>query len=268
MADPARHSSVSIDEDFLRGFIAKGGKATVAASGQQISTTAEADQFLQTHIADKQTQKLSPKAVADLTGDARHQALLHQRAERLAIEQGREARLTSAELRRQSGQAGAGTAKERAARRRAIRSGVGIGGVVVEHVGGGIAPLADKIGSAPTVGGIGLLVAVIVLLLFVVVQVNAEGDTRLKQLWYMLNGRASLIGAKKPSGTQTVATESTTGVQGNIPMPANGLCPTGYHKIMDSVGFSQCAPDVVGGGPVPMVLYPLNGSPYRTITNG
>ncbi|SRR6266487_625233 len=264
MTDPARHSSVSVDEDFLRGFIAKGGKATVASSGQQISTPAEADQFLQTHIADKQTQKLSPKTVANLTGDARHQALLHQRAERLAIEQGREARLTSAELRRQSGQAGVGTAKERAERRRAIRTGA----VIVEHVDKGISPLADKIGSAPTVGGIGLLVAVIVLLLFVVVQVNAEGDTRLKQLWYMLNGRASLIGAKKPSGTQTVATESTTGVQGNIPMPASGLCPTGYHKITDSVGFTQCAPDVVGGGPVPMVLYPLNGSPYRTITNG
>jgi hypothetical protein len=261
MADPSRHSSISIDEDFLKGYIAKGGKATVIASGQQITTESEADQFLQGHISDKKTQKLAAGTAAKLTSDDKHLALLRQRADRLALEQGREARLSSAEMRRQGLQPGAGTAKERAERRRAIRAGA----VIVEHVDKGIGPVADKIGSAPTVGGIGLLVGVIVLLLFIVVQVNAEGDTRLKQFWYMLNGRAQLIGAKKPSGAQTSATESTKGIQGNIPMPIGG-CPTGYHPIYDSTGFAQCAPDV-GGGPSPMVLYPL-GSPYRTITNG
>jgi hypothetical protein len=54
--------------------------------------------------------------------------------------------------------------------------------------------IADNVAAFPTTGGIALLITIIAVLLFTVVQVNAQGDTRLKQLWYMLNGRAQLQG--------------------------------------------------------------------------
>jgi flagellar biosynthesis GTPase FlhF len=52
--------------------------------------------------------------------------------------------------------------------------------------------LVNHLSKASTVGGIGLLLFILIFLLFIVVEVNANGDTRIKQLWYMLVGRASL----------------------------------------------------------------------------
>jgi Fe2+ transport system protein B len=63
-----------------------------------------------------------------------------------------------------------------------------------------LAPTVDKIGAMPTVGGIGLLLLILGILLALVVRVNSNGDTRAKQLWYMLTGRASLQGSVRPSG--------------------------------------------------------------------
>src|SRR6266700_6386425 len=214
--------TISVDEKFLRGFIGKGGKATDIGSGQQITNQAEADQFLQQHVSSKKEAPNTPSE------DEARVRSLNRRSDRLAY--------TDAEREQRKQE------RERQQQRAARQRGIQAANITMNSINSGTQSLIDRVSAAPVPGGIGLLVAVIVLLLFVVVQVNAEGDTRLKQLWYMLNGRASLIGAKKPSGTQTVATESNTGVQGNIPMPANGLCPTVYHKITDSVGFTQCAP--------------------------
>ena len=65
---------------------------------------------------------------------------------------------------------------------------------------------ADRFASARTVGGIGLLLFILIFLLFIVVEVNKNGDTRIKQLWYMLVGRASLVGRRKiiPNATPKV----------------------------------------------------------------
>jgi hypothetical protein len=240
--------TISIDEKFLRNFIGKGGKATDVSSGQQISTQAEADEFLKQRVADQKTKKLQGATSEDESRTSR-------RAERLAYTD------AEREQRRQERE----RQQQRAARQRGIRATE----IAMESVNSGTQRLIDKIAAAPVPGGIGLLVAVIVLLLFVVVQVNAEGDTRLKMFWYMLNGRATLIGAKKPTGTETTATESTTGVQGNIPMPASKKCPDGYHPITDSTGFMQCAPNSSGSGPdMPYTgLFPINNT-YRTITGG
>lgn len=49
-----------------------------------------------------------------------------------------------------------------------------------------------------TPGSIGLLVVLLLILAATVVPVNAAGDTRLKQFWYMLSGRAALSGAVTP----------------------------------------------------------------------
>ena len=57
-----------------------------------------------------------------------------------------------------------------------------------------ISPAIDRVGALPTVGGIALLVAILIVILFTVVKVNPQGDTRMKQIWYMLNGRATIQG--------------------------------------------------------------------------
>ena len=64
----------------------------------------------------------------------------------------------------------------------------------LDNVGGKVSTLQDNIASMKTTGGIALLLVILAVLLLVVVQVNAQGDTRLKQIWYMLNGRSTLQG--------------------------------------------------------------------------
>jgi hypothetical protein len=244
--------TISIDEKFLRNLVARGGKATDIASGQQISTQAEADEYLKQYAAGQKTEKLQGATSEDESRTSR-------RAERLAYTE------AEREQRRQE--------RERQQQRAARQRGIQAANITMNSISSGTQRLIDRVAAAPVPGGIGLLVAVIILLLFVVVQVNAEGDTRFKMFWYMLNGRASLIGSKKPTGVTTSARESTTGVQGNIPMPTNGVCPAGYKRFTDSNGFLQCVPDSdssslgTGSGPdtPPMVLYPINNT-YRTIT--
>ncbi len=251
-----KSSNISVDESFLKNFIGKGGKATDIASGQQISTPVEADEYLKGHVASKNTEKL---ADASMSEDEARVRSLNRRSDRLAY--------TDAEREQRKQE------RERQQQRAARQRGIAAANITMDSINSGTQRLIDRVSAAPVPGGIGLLVAVIVLLLFVVVQVNAEGDTRLKMFWYMLNGRASLVGSKKPTGVTTSTTESTTGVQGNIPMPASGVCPAGYHAFTDSVGFTSCVPDSsslgTGSGPdiPPMALFPIN-SPYRTITGG
>jgi hypothetical protein len=91
---------------------------------------------------------------------------------------------------------------------------------------------ADRIGSMKTTGGISLLLVILALLMFIVVRVNAAGDTRLKQLWYMLNGRTSLQGKVTLTGA-TGGVQGSSGDFGSGPIPAtNGasstISPLGY----------------------------------------
>lgn len=67
-----------------------------------------------------------------------------------------------------------------------------------------IDPLIDRVGTLPTYGGLLLLVLILAILLFTVVQVNAQGDTRMKQLWYMLNGRATIKGRQNVTTSVTI----------------------------------------------------------------
>ena len=50
----------------------------------------------------------------------------------------------------------------------------------------------DLFQAAKTPGGIGFLVILLIFLLWVVVRVDQAGNTRIKQFWYMLNGKANL----------------------------------------------------------------------------
>lgn len=92
---------------------------------------------------------------------------------------------------------------------------------------------ADRIGSLPTMGGIGLLLAVLMIILFTVVIVNKQGDTRLKMLWYMLVGRTTLQGRvnlqaqdqstlnEVEQGASNLASAFTAGVESTISTTAN-----------------------------------------------
>lgn len=81
-----------------------------------------------------------------------------------------------------------------------------------------INPALDKAGQAvqrfselQTIGGIGLLLFIIFFLLFIVIPVNDQGDTRIKLLWYMLNGRTELQGRQTiQQATATTATTAST----------------------------------------------------------
>jgi hypothetical protein len=85
---------------------------------------------------------------------------------------------------------------------------------------------ADRIGAMKTTGGISLLLVILALLMFIVVRVNASGDTRLKQLWYMLNGRTSLQGKVTLTGA-TGGVQGSSGDFGSGPIPStNGASPT------------------------------------------
>lgn len=91
----------------------------------------------------------------------------------------------------------------RKAREEARKTAVGqIKTTVVDMVDGAsekVGNVAARIAGLQTPGGIGLLLAILTVLVFTVVQVNGQGDTRLKQLWYMLNGRAQLLGRVTPT---------------------------------------------------------------------
>jgi len=95
----------------------------------------------------------------------------------------------------------------------------------------------DWIESRPTPGGIATVLIILLFFLVIAIPINANGDTRLKLAWLTLLGRTHM------AYKTTTATEITTGVQGNIPMPASGVCPTGYRSFSDSTGFTQCVPD-------------------------
>jgi Fe2+ transport system protein B len=88
-------------------------------------------------------------------------------------------------------------------------------GTVVSQVGNSTSTLVDRVSSFKTTGGIALLLVILMLLLFIVVRVNASGDTRLKQLWYMLNGRTALTG--KVTVTGSGVSTNTSGTFGQDP---------------------------------------------------
>jgi hypothetical protein len=91
---------------------------------------------------------------------------------------------------------------------------------------------ADRIGSMKTTGGIALLLVILALLMFIVVRVNSVGDTRLKQLWYMLNGRTSLQGKVTLTGA-TPGAQGASGDFGTTSLPAtNGSSP-----VVNTLGY-------------------------------
>jgi hypothetical protein len=90
---------------------------------------------------------------------------------------------------------------------------------------GGIARRTSNwIASAPTPGGIGVLVLALLFFLWAIIPVNAAGDTRLKLLWYTLIGRTQFTEDTQVAGGSADfdnSADSTSGT-GNGTGPDNG----------------------------------------------
>jgi hypothetical protein len=100
---------------------------------------------------------------------------------------------------------------------------------LISNAGGAV----DKVSSLRTLGGIGLLLAILIFLLFVVVQVNAAGDTRIKQIWYMLNGRAHLSGRQQ---IETSSGQPSSGTPGAVNADGTVNGPDGKPITLKSIG--------------------------------
>lgn len=176
------------DTDFLKDYVARNPNPIAPPPPSVTSSTENADvtQSLEETVADKNNtssskvktsnqQKLHNKAVDQDANDKEKQARLEQEAQeqRLAEEE---------QAKREKNQNIKNTASD-----------------IASKVDSAVQPFIDKIANLKTVGGIGLLIAILVFLNFVVIQVNSSGDTRLKQLWYMLNGQAQIQGRVIPT---------------------------------------------------------------------
>ena len=64
----------------------------------------------------------------------------------------------------------------------------------------GVGRVGDFFGRIPVAGGIGLLVVILLLLVCVILPVNANGDTRLKLLFFTLLNKTTLSGATGQAG--------------------------------------------------------------------
>jgi hypothetical protein len=169
---------ISVDEEFLINYIDKGGKVE-SKTGTPIDAD-NLDEYLKTVGGGRpETTKLHQRAKKADAADTQLEDAEQAEREQNRINKMRE--------------------REQLARQGKIIGAAGQG--IRSAKGNLIDPILTKAGGAvdwasniKTYGGIGLLLALLIFLLFVVVQVNAQGDTRMKQLWYMFNGRATLQG--------------------------------------------------------------------------
>lgn len=204
MAKEKKPAAVTVDDQFIQDFVAKGGKAETP-TGQRVDKE-NLDKFLN-EVAGSNTAASTTPTQNDLHQEAVEKGMgdTTQEDDAAAIkEQARIDRQRQRDLKKQQGAALSAASK-------------GINTLqqnAVNPVISGAGAVVDKIASLPTTGGVGLLLVILIFLLFVVVQVNAQGDTRLKQFWYMLNGRATLVGRvdvqKQDTSTQHQADQQNT----------------------------------------------------------
>jgi hypothetical protein len=213
-----KQQPISVDEQFLKDFYEKGGKATDLSSGKEVT---DVDALLDS-VADSgsgstpKQEELHKKAVARGAADTSKED-----ADKAQREAARIARLQEQEQAKRRGKAGK------------VYSAVskGVQGNITDPLISKAGTAVDKVSSLQTLGGIGLLLAILIFLLFVVVQVNAAGDTRIKQFWYMLNGRAHLVGRHQIS-----TGSSTTGIPGTVNADGTVNGPDGKPITLKSIG--------------------------------
>ena len=65
-------------------------------------------------------------------------------------------------------------------------------------------PAMPDVPSLPTPGGIGLLLLIVLVLLFAIVPMGSNGQTRLQLMWNVLAGKAQFVSAAQQSSTPSV----------------------------------------------------------------
>lgn len=178
---------ISVDEQFLRNYVNRGLKAQVIGAEQEIDKE-NVDEFLREQVASNKEELVKTKL------QKRAENLDAADDERLAREKQQEEQKQAAAQEKQREK----REKEQQTQAQRLRKAAGN---TATQVGNSVQPALDRVASLHTVGGIGLLLLILAVLLFTVVQVNAAGDTRLKQLWAMLNGNAQLIGRANETGS-------------------------------------------------------------------
>lgn len=252
----AAKTESEVSEDFLREYLARGGKAVDNESGKEI-TPENVDEELKQASGGDAKQPESRK-------------VMRQRAVKAAPtpEEEEETRRTGLVKAHEELEAEAKREQEAAAKKQAEKDktikGLVTGGA--NNVVGAVQPLADRVSNLSTVGGIALLLVILAILLFVIVQVNAKGDTRLKLLWYMLNGKTKLEGRVVPTAAGETATPVPGVKKGGPPITqgttgSEGATPAGTKK-----GGPPIAKTTSNGNatvPVSAALAPLIVSSYR-----
>ena len=183
-----KKGNVHVDTAFLEAFVAKGGQVQPTPGAPTDTTDALLNEVGKSH-------KSSTK-----TADALHNQVQDAQAPDKAVT--KEEVKVQAEAKKAE-EAAKRINKNRVSQAEKIASSIKkASDPVLKKVGHS----ADRFASARTVGGIGLLLFILIFLLFIVVGVNKNGDTRIKQLWYMLVGRAKLVGRRTitPNATPKV----------------------------------------------------------------
>lgn len=196
---------VTVDETFLKNFLARGGQAVTPTGGQVDNQNV--DEFLKqrTARAAAAQDSTTSKKIDAATRDDRA-AILHEKAEQARI------RTASDQEKAERARAEAET-REQELQRQATQKQVSAARAAVDAALVPAKSAADRLASVRTTGGIALLLGIIGVLLFAVVQINSEGDTRMKQLWYMLNGRATLQGRVAVTGATADSQTVTQDIQ-------------------------------------------------------
>lgn len=226
MAKDTEQQAIPVDEQFLKDYAAKGGKITDKESGKTVTDVDE----LVGKVADSgdgttpTQERLHKRAVAKNAADTAKEDAAKAEKEAARIE-----RLREQERKKKLGKAGR------------------VYSAVSREAQSNVDPLISKAGQAVdavsnwrTLGGIGLLLAILIFLLFVVVRVNQKGDTRIKQLWYMLNGRAYLLGRQS---VQHGSSSGSSGPGGSSPSsPADGLKGIEQQVAQDAAAIAALGP--------------------------
>jgi hypothetical protein len=234
---------IEVDEDFLRNFIAQGGKAETPTGN--VVAPENVDSFLKKavttpkkrKIEDEQTVQSGGLGTRTDTNTPRVRPAQPQTREEIdrAKADERQRREDERRLQSESEQQLKTDESNRLAEiekqktrfeaiKRATNSVIDRGSAI-----------SDRVGSIRTVGGIGLLLFILFVLLFTVVQVNTNGTTRLKQLWYLLTYRAELQGkkmlnlpipAKEDIGADTTQLITAIAQVGNDELVSLGIAAT------------------------------------------
>lgn len=243
-AKDKKEEAVSGDEQWLRDLIARNQniRITDASSGEDVSP----DEVL-AELADKQEEQ-KPNKDKELNAALQRgkQSALREKANLTKLQKRAEQLDAAADERKQrelkkeqEAEAERLLREEEKAQGKRIQNVRSVTRNVNQALERNVQPALEKVGTLPTLGGIGLMVGILAVLLLIVVRVNAQGDTRLKQFWYMLNGRATLQGRIEPARGSVAA---IGGGPGTTPAMSTPMVPA------------------TGGGPI------LNGN-FRTIPN-